>query len=166
MTIEIPAFLNHLKVDNRGYPIPYFVPIVEGIPNFMYMDHKKLELAIDGHLCHVCGKKLHKDYHYFISGIKGMTNQVSSDAAMHRECAEFALKVCPHMFYKKAERKAEEPSIGFASPHVKEKPEELFLIKSGKYKAKFYPEFGYRLIHYKRVSSEKYIYNQNKLERT
>lgn len=159
---NIPKQLQHLKVDERGYPIPFFVPIVKGKPEFRYMDAKKVDMAIDQHLCHICGKKLHPDYFYFISGPIGLMNGVSSDAAMHRECAEFALEVCPHMLYQKAERKVEESG---PTPHIKKKPDCLFLIKTSKYKAKFYPEFGYRLIHYKPVGAEKYIYINNKLQK-
>lgn len=163
---EIPKCLSHLKVDERGYPIPFFVPMVEGKPQFLYMDKQKLDKAIDENLCHICGKKLHKDYHYFVSGPMGLQNKVSSDAAMHRDCAEFALAVCPHMLYKKSERKAVNPNYSFnETPIMNEKPDFLYLIKSSKYKAKFYPEFGYRLIHYNSVSAEKYIYVNNKLQK-
>lgn len=163
MNIDIPVFLNHLKLDERGYPIPFFVPMDKGKPNFRYMDYTKLEQAITGHLCHICGKKLHKDYCYFISGPLGLTNQVSSDAAMHRECAQYALKVCPHMLHRQAERKT--PAETGPNPHMKEKPEVLFLIKAAKYKRKFYPEYGYPLLHYKAVSAEKYIYVDNRLQK-
>lgn len=162
--IEIPKYLAHLKVDERGYPIPFFVPVVNSVPNFRYMDGKKVDLCIDQKLCHICGKKLHKDFHYFISGPLGLKNRTSSDAAMHRECAEYSLAVCPHMLLQKAKRMAKAPEGSLADdPYMKEKPDEVYLIKSEKYTAKFYPEFGQRLIHYRMVSAEKYIYINNKL---
>jgi len=48
---------------------------------------------------------------------------------------------------------------------LEQKPEYVLLIKASKYKAKFEKSFGYRLIHYKAVSAEKYIYVNNKLEK-
>lgn len=162
--IEIPKSLSHLKVDPRGYVIHFFVPFVNGKPEFKLQDGKKFKLSTENSLCHICGKKLHKDFHYFVSGPMGLQNQVSSDAAMHRECAEYSLKVCPHLFYKKAERKIIESDLT-PSAHILEKPEFLFLIKSSKYKVKLHPEVGYPLIHYKAVSSEKYIYVDNKLQK-
>lgn len=164
MEFNTPSFLAHLKVDERGYPIPFFVPIQNGKPNFRFMDYAKLKKAIEHHLCHICGHKLHKDYFYFISGPLGLQNQVSSDAAMHRECAEYALKVCPHMVYRQAVRKEAEPDPA-NTPHIAEKPDVIYLIKTSKYKSKFYPQYGYPLLHYKAVSSEKYIYINERLQK-
>jgi len=164
MKIEIPNFLKHLKVDKRGYPIPFFVPWKNGQPDFMYQDAEKQKLTTEKHLCHICGKKLHKDYHYFISGIHGLTNQVASDAAMHRECAEYSLQVCPHMLYQKAERQTS-GDVLIPDIHAKEKPEKLYLIKSSKYRTKFYPEYGQIIIHYNMVSYETYVYENNKLKK-
>jgi hypothetical protein len=88
MKIDIPEFLSHLKVDPRGYPVPFFVKILDGVPQWQYQSDQKRYMAVERHLCHICGKKLHKDYFYFISGPHGLKNKTCSDAAMHRDCAE------------------------------------------------------------------------------
>lgn len=160
--IDIPPFLSHLRVDDRGYPVPFFVPWKDGIPQFLYMDQKKQELSMERNLCHICGKKLNKDYAYVITGPVGLMNRVVSDPPMHRECAEFSLAVCPHMLYHRAERKTDEAP---ASIHVKEKPTHLFLIRCSKWKAKFEPTAGYKLIHFTVAGTEKYIYIDNKLQK-
>lgn len=161
MKIEIPSFLSHLKISERGYPIPWFVPINKGVPEFSYQDGKKLDISIDGHLCHICGKKLPKDYIYFISGPEGLKNQFSTDMGMHRDCAEYSLQVCPYMLFNKVDRKTEDPKDGI---HAQEKPPIMFLIKAhANFNAKFVKEMGYRGIFYKAVSSEKYGYVDNKL---
>lgn len=160
---QIPANLSHLKIDARGYPIPFFVPIIEGVPNFKYADHKKQELCIAKGICHICGLKLITGNYFFITGPLGLENKVVTDPAMHKSCAEFALAACPHMFFEKAERKAL-PEEG-PSPHVQAKPTELYLIKSDKYNAKFYPELKYKLIHFRVISSDKYVYVDNKLSK-
>lgn len=162
-SIKIPATLSHLKVDHRGYPIPFFVPIVNGEPNFKYADEKKQILCIDKGLCHICGNKLIKGVYYFITSPIGLKNKVVTDPAMHKTCAEFSLAVCPHMFFEKTERKADVEPDG---PHSPGKPSELYLIKSDKYDAKFYKEFGYRLVHFRVTVSEKYIYVNNKLQKS
>src|SRR5438477_8655117 len=105
LPVPIPAEMSHLKLDDRGYPIPFFAPIIDDKPNFKYQDERKRDLCIDKRLCHVCGKKLAKDHCYFISGPLGYKNKVSTDAGMHLACAEFTLKVCPHLLYQEAERK-------------------------------------------------------------
>lgn len=162
--LTIPTQMAHIKIDTRGYPIPFFVPTINGVPNFKLASQQKQEIAINQHLCHICGKKLNKAVHYFISGPMGLQNQVCSDAAMHKECAEFSLMACPHMFFERAERKIEE-DLSKPSPHIYQKPTELYLIKSNKYEAKFYKEFGYKLIHFRAIGYEKYIYIDNKLQK-
>lgn len=163
--IEIPEFLKHLRVDKeRKFPIPFFTAIRDGKPDFRYLDEKKQILCMEKNLCGICGKKLHKDYHYFISGIGGMTNQVSSDPPMHRECAEYALRVCPHMFYKTVERKTDESEFT-DDVHAYEKPDTFYLIKSSKCRLKFEPRAGHCLIHYTMVSYDAYGYEDNKLKK-
>lgn len=65
---QIPNCLSHLKTDKRGYPIPFFVPIIDGIPNFKMADAKKWHYATEQNLCWICGKKLPKAHFFFIGG--------------------------------------------------------------------------------------------------
>lgn len=157
--LPIPKELRHLKLDERAYPIPFFVPIVDGKPNFKYADINKFNLCTEKHLCWVCGKKLNKDYFYFISGPIGLQNRIHSDPAMHKECALFTLEACPHLYFYRAERKTE-----IVLPYqINGKPDCLFVVKSSKYK--IVPDgIGHRnLIKFNVVSTEKYIYVDNKL---
>lgn len=159
MIIPIPPFLSHLQVDPRGYAIPYFVPIHDGKPDFRYMDTKKSIKAITGKLCHICGKKLHKDYSYVITGPHGLKNQVCTDAAMHRDCAEYSLQVCPHMYYEKSVRKTEDDAYNV---HLAfNKPPVLFLIKIAGYKYQAHPPHGQLFLHWKPVQAIEYIYVNN-----
>lgn len=162
---NIPNCLAHLKVDPRGYPIPFFIPYRDGQPDFKFMCPVKQNRAIDESLCHVCGKKLNKDYVYFITGPVGLQNTTVSDPGMHRECAEFAMQVCPHMLFQKAQRKTEGSDAVMDLIHVDGKPDHLFLIKASKWWAKFYKEIGYRLIHFRVHSTEKYSYTDNRLHK-
>jgi len=161
MNFEIPKELQHLKVDERGYPIPFFVPYHEGKPNFRFTDMAKIIECVEHNKCGVCGKKLYKDYSYIITGKVGMGNRVSSDAAMHRACAEFALISCPHMYYEKAERKENKPGI---QPHLlTDKIAEVMLVRCRtKFKWRMKKEciFGYDY-----VSHEVYHYVDGKLEK-
>lgn len=103
--IEIPKFLSHLKVDDRGYPIPFFVGYVDGKPEFRLLDAKKQLLCFDKNLCGVCGLKLHKDGGFFISGPMGVRNRIATDPPLHRDCAEYSMKFCPHLYFEKADRR-------------------------------------------------------------
>jgi hypothetical protein len=165
--IEIPKELAHLKIDKRGYPVPFFVPWNNGEPDFRYMDAQRLYMIIDNKLCHICGKKLHKDYCYFISGPIGYQNRISSDAGMHRICAEFSLKACPHLYLQKAERR-ENDEVGKLinskpSPIIKEKPSTLLLIKASKFKIVLYE--GQKYLRYTPVSAETFHYVNGKLKK-
>lgn len=169
--LQIPKELSHLKKDDRGYPIPYFAMTIDGKPEFRFIDPKRQEDIINRRVCHICGKKLHKDYCYFVSGIQGMTNCVSSDAAMHRVCAEFSLQVCPYLFFLKAERN-ERDELGKlvnavadiqGSPVIREKPTTIYLIKAHTNFNTFRHIDNHLYIRYKLHSWEAYGYKDNRL---
>lgn len=154
----IPKELAHLKLDDRGYPIPFFAPIVDGKPNFRFLDPRKQLSCMMGQTCPICGKRLFKDYSYIIVGPVGLKNRISSDPAMHRYCAEFSMKACPHLYFHKAQRKED----AIAPFLIKEKPAQLFLVKCSKYQV--VPDgLGHFLIRVTVHSSEEYIYQNNEL---
>jgi hypothetical protein len=162
--LEIPKELAHLKLDTRGYPIPYFVSWINGQPEFRFLDPARLEMIIERKVCHICGKKLPTDFFYFITGPVGLQNRVITDAPMHRLCAEFSLKACPHIYYQKAERRDNDPLAKSLSDHTKYdpgKPSELYLIKSDK--AKPFIAEGRRLLRFRPVTTERYYYEAGKL---
>jgi hypothetical protein len=130
---DIPDFLKHLPIDSRGYPIPFFVTMVKGKPDFRLLDGKKQRRAFFNNLCGICGKELFA-IAYSISGPLGLRNAVSQDPLMHLECAQFSLKVCPHLHFEKADRREtgdlykkvmNDKEQDFL---VKEKPKELYLV--------------------------------------
>src|SRR5690348_95410 len=102
--VPIPERCKKLKVDHRGYPIPYFVSYVDGKPDFRLLDSEKQEICVKYHKCAICGEKLTEGAYFFIGGIMTATNEVSTDPPMHRECAEWSLQICPHLYYEKADR--------------------------------------------------------------
>lgn len=164
--LEIPKELSHLKIDERGYPVPFFVSWINGKPEFRYLNNERQEMIIENKLCHICGLKLYKDYSYFISGPVGLQNRISSDAGMHRVCAEFSLRACPHLYLQKAERRQnDELGKKINARHddvvIKEKPQTLYLIKACKWKPVKHKGITY--IRYQPTEADKYIYVDNKL---
>lgn len=167
LNIEIPKELSHLKIDSRGYPVPYFVSWIDGKPEFRYLDPERLYMIFDRKVCHICGTKLPSDYVYFISGPMGLQNRISSDAGMHRVCAEFSLKACPHLYLQKAERRendelgkeiASQPSV-----LIKEKPPVVILVKASKWKQAKHD--GQIFLKYTPHSWEIFHYVNGKLEK-
>lgn len=163
--LDIPKELSHLKIDERGYPIPYFVSFINGKTEFRFIDQQRLEMIISRKVCHICGKKLLAGAFYFIAGPVGLKNRISTDAAMHRVCAEFSLRACPHLYLKKADRRDNDTLGKIISSHetaiIMDKPNELYLVKCDKYTR--IVEDQRPFIRYRPVSWEKYIYEDNKL---
>lgn len=155
----IPKELSHLKLDDRGYPIPFFAAIRDGKPDFRLLDVKKQRECIDKKLCAVCGLKLHKDYSYIITGPIGLTNRVSTDPPMHRVCAEFSIQACPHLLYKNATRRETGVDRNVLQQQLMEleKPSSIFLVRI---RSNFneIKEQGQSLIKYVPVASNEWIY--------
>lgn len=153
---ERPKRMALLKVDERGYPIPYFTPVINGVPDFRYQDRKKQTACVEHKLCSICGKKLVRGVFWFISGPLGLANGIHSDAPMHEECARFSINVCPHLAFFKAERRSEHGD----DPHqLRTKPTELFLVKADKCEFIHGKYFKFRSIHV-----ERFKYVDNKLQ--
>lgn len=162
-SIPIPKELAHLKLDDRGYPIPFFAPIINGKPDFKVLSKEKQKICIDESKCAICGKKLFKDGMYFITGPWGLYNRTVIDPPMHLVCAEFALKACPHMFYEKAERN--KVTAGALSVNsAKEKSEVIILIKSKKYQLDKKTEPGKIFFRFTVISWQQYMYVDGRLQ--
>jgi hypothetical protein len=127
---EIPERMRHLPLDDRGYPIPYFVPIVNGVPDFRFQDIKKKEACRKYMKCSVCGGRLLTKSFWFIQGPLGLQNSIGSDEAMHEECARFSIQNCPHLLYQKSERRSSE--VPGLPTMIRKKPPEMYLIHADK----------------------------------
>lgn len=138
--IEIPEFLQHLPVDDRGYPVPFFVPWKDGKPQFLYADERKVANCVERKICGICGKLMMHGDSFMVTGPIGYKNRVASDAPMHRRCAEYSLRVCPHMYYEKSERR----TTVVDTVHIREKPR-VYLLS---FKLKYDGGAGYKLIQY------------------
>lgn len=167
--IVIPKELAHLKLDDRGYPIPFFAPIVDKKVNFRFADKDKIATCMKRRLCGICGKKLPKDYCYNVTGPLGLKNRIGSDAMMHEVCARFSMMACPHMYYQRAERK--EGSSSIMAPG---KPDEILLVKVSNWKTQWQAiqvkdktgkvvGDNVQLFRYTPVSYVRFIYENNVL---
>lgn len=166
--LDVPKQLAHLKIDSRGYPIPYFVSWIDGKPEFRFLEQDRLDMILERKVCHICGKKLPQDFFYFIAGPWGLHNKISTDAPMHRLCAEFSLVACPHLYLQKAERRDNDPLaktlLNERAKHDPGKPDTLFLVKCDK--IKITRDGGRPYIHFRPVSTEKHVYENGKLIKT
>ncbi len=162
-TIDLPSAIAKLPRDERGYPIPYFVPTVDGKPDFRLMDSRRRHYCMEKKRCMICGGKLHENI-YFVSGPKGLINGISSDPGMHRDCAEFSLQACPHLLFPKAQRREThmpEKASGSAGM-VCEKPDTMYLVLTKKYRI-IVPPDRVPLLKFTPVYSWKYDYSSGNL---
>lgn len=94
---ELPDLMKRLKVDERGYPIPFFVAYVNGKPEFQIADPQKYKLCIVQNLCWVCGNRLVGQRKAFVVGPMCTVNRVSSEPPTHLECANWSVRGCPFL---------------------------------------------------------------------
>lgn len=92
----LPERMRSLPVDDRGYPVPWFVTWVDGKPEFRVADGRQWAHAVNFKCCWLCGQKLGA-IGVFAIGPMCSINRVSSEPPSHRDCAEFAVRACPFL---------------------------------------------------------------------
>lgn len=93
---EPPARMRHLPMRGR-FPVPPIFGVDDaGVPDFTVLDSKEWLRLVTEHACHMCGERL-EWWCFFIGGDRSIHNRMFQDGAMHRECAEYALRVCPFL---------------------------------------------------------------------
>jgi hypothetical protein len=102
-SIETPQCIARLP-QARGFHIPWFVPWIDGKPEFRVADGKKFQLAIMDRLCWICGDSLGR-YLTYVAGPMCGINRVSAEPPSHLECARYAAKVCPFLSRPDFERR-------------------------------------------------------------
>lgn len=101
----IPLRLRELPIDERGYPVPFFVAYVDGKPDHRVADPHKLFLCHTRRLCWLCGQGLGQDIAFVVGPMCGV-NRISADPPSHPDCAEWSAKACPFLTRPKATRRA------------------------------------------------------------
>ncbi len=92
----LPARLKRLPVDDRGYPVPWFVTWVDGKPEFRAADAEKWRRAVRDRLCWVCGVPLGVHLTFVLGPMCGITRTTAEPPA-HLECARWSARNCPFL---------------------------------------------------------------------
>ncbi len=96
-SLPMPKRIAQLPRDpERGYPVPFFVASIDGKPDFRIADDQKRVRCVQERLCWICGDKLGR-YLGFVIGPMCAINRISAEPPMHRECAEYSVRVCPFL---------------------------------------------------------------------
>jgi hypothetical protein len=107
----MPARIKALPINEKGYPVPYFVGYVDGRPDFRVVDPAKMRKCVRQRLCWVCGEKLGK-FKAFTVGPMCAINRISGEPPSHRECAEWSAQACPFLTLPKAVRRSTDDLAG------------------------------------------------------
>lgn len=91
--VEVPERIKKLKRDGAGFPIPWFVPVIEGAPDFTRIDPDKIRDAVFFKLCYLCGQKLGSHKAFLVGPMCAMSRE-TVEPPCHVECAIFEAMVC------------------------------------------------------------------------
>lgn len=100
--VPLPRRMRALQRDGRGYPVPFIVQRdARGLPVFAANDARRVLRCIAERRCGICGNRLEKRF-WFAGGPLAALHAHGAylDNAMHYECAEYALRVCPYLALK------------------------------------------------------------------
>lgn len=100
---------------HRGYPVPYFVAWVDGVPDFRVVDAHKFEMCRKFEFCWLCGKPL-GGHRVFVIGPMCVVNRTTSEPPSHMVCATYAAENCPHIVHPEAKRRAANLPEGHHEP--------------------------------------------------
>jgi len=102
-----PSRMQSLPIDERGYPVPWFVDWIDGKPEFRAMDPAKFVRAVNEKLCWTCGERLGR-WMVFVAGPMCGINRTSSEPPSHLECAKYSVRNCPFLNNPDAIRRVDE----------------------------------------------------------
>jgi hypothetical protein len=106
-SVPMPPKVAALPRNARGYPIPFFVAYVDGLPEFRLARASARGEALRFGLCWVCGQRLGA-YVSHVVGPMCCVNRNSAEPPLHRECAEFSVQACPFLLKPAMERREDE----------------------------------------------------------
>lgn len=103
----MPDKMRRLPLDERGYPVPWFVAWLDGKPEFRAMDPKKYRQAIHERRCWVCGDQLGVNI-AFVAGPMCGINRTSAEPPSHYSCAVWSARNCPFLANPRQVRREDE----------------------------------------------------------
>jgi hypothetical protein len=99
-----PPRVARLPRNKVGYPVPWFVGIVDGEPDFRVVGTGKMDGAITFRCCWICGGSLINrtlgaaaTQYAYVVGPMCAANRTSAEPPAHRDCAIYAATACPFL---------------------------------------------------------------------
>lgn len=98
-SVHLPEKMKDIELDPRGYAIPFIVLRDKNDKaHFALNDDRMTEKCIREDRCSICGHEMHEDK-WMIGGPMSTFHPQGCfvDIPVHKECGEYALKVCPYL---------------------------------------------------------------------
>jgi hypothetical protein len=94
----LPARMADLPRDSIGRPVPWFVAFIDGVPDFRVVGPGKLEEALRGSLCWVCGRGFGggEDRAFLVGPMCTITRTIAEPPS-HLDCAVWSARWCPFL---------------------------------------------------------------------
>ena len=93
---HIPRQMQHLPRDPDGRPVPWWVPTIDGRPDYRAVSRAKVAAALRDRLCWACGWTLGPRVAFLFAGGTLLSRQ-STEPPSHEACATYAAQVCPFL---------------------------------------------------------------------
>lgn len=119
----LPRHMARLPIDKRGYPVPFFVAIVNGEPDHRLVEPRAVRACMQQNLCWLCGNPLGA-FRAFVLGPMCAITHTSAEPPSHLDCARYAVQACP--FLTKPHAKRREAGM----PEEKHNPGGTFILRN------------------------------------
>jgi hypothetical protein len=94
--IRMPMRMSRLPISPKGYPVPWFVAWIDGVPDFRVIHPGRIGEAMAKNRCWLCGDVLGA-FKCFVIGPMCGINRISAEPPSHLECAQYAAVACPFL---------------------------------------------------------------------
>lgn len=101
----MPSRIRRLPVDERGYPVPWFVSWIDGVPDFRVITFDRVLEGWKKDVCWVCGEANYPSRRAFAIGPMCAVNRVSAEPPGHPDCMLWSARACPFLSRPKAKRR-------------------------------------------------------------
>lgn len=102
---------------HRGYPVPWFVAVIDGVPDFRVMREEAVKKAVTQDRCWICGQTLLIGLRAYVAGPMCGINRNSAEPPSHVNCADWAARACPFLVRPHAKRREKGlPEEGTVAP--------------------------------------------------
>ena len=102
--LPMPSRMRSLPLTEAGWPALFFADMVDGKIDLRVMDPRKWRFCVAKRACWLCGQPLGR-YLAWPIGPMCVVNRTTQEPPSHRECAEYAVRVCPFLTRPHAHRR-------------------------------------------------------------